>query len=231
MQYTATLAVMAGAACCNKLAEVQYLHERGCPWPMNLLEETASHGQCELVRWYHEQGCPWQDISKAPDYAAESGNVELMAWVMQLPGTQLSEAVMKAAASKGHSDMCKYLHEQQCPWDSSVTAEAASEGHVDLLRWLIDSGCPWEPMLCCGAAQCGRVELLMYFHHDVLQFSVPWLTSLVNCAGHYNQLATAKWLREQGAEWSDALRWPWRRPWRGEFLKWARAQGCTTPNR
>jgi hypothetical protein len=109
MQYSAR--VLAGAALCNKLAEVQYLHERGCPWPMNHLEEIASRGYCELVRWCHERGCPWQDISKGPDCAAASGNVELMAWVLQLPGTQLSEAVMKAAASKGHRDVCKYLHE------------------------------------------------------------------------------------------------------------------------
>jgi hypothetical protein len=49
MKYTA--ATMAGAAQCNKLAEVQYLHRQRCPWSMSLLEDAASSGHFELLRW------------------------------------------------------------------------------------------------------------------------------------------------------------------------------------
>jgi hypothetical protein len=55
MQYTEP--TMTGAAQCNKLAEVRFLHEQGCPWPIRLLEDIASSGHFELLRWCHKHGC------------------------------------------------------------------------------------------------------------------------------------------------------------------------------
>jgi hypothetical protein len=46
-----------GAVNDNKLAEVQYLHNQGCPWPEHFLEFAASSGYFELVRWCYEHGC------------------------------------------------------------------------------------------------------------------------------------------------------------------------------
>jgi hypothetical protein len=73
--------IMAGAARCNKLAELQYLHKQGCPWLAWLLDEGTADGNFELVRWCHEHGCPWDAANKTSYYAAQSGSVELMAWV------------------------------------------------------------------------------------------------------------------------------------------------------
>jgi hypothetical protein len=226
MEYTAT--TMTVAAQCNKLAEVQYLHNQGCPWSSSLLEKAARDGHFELLRWCYEHGCPFLDpIARAPAYAAQSGNVELMAWVLQLPGAQLSEAVMKAAVSHGYTDMCKYLHEQQCPWDASATQQAAVDGHIDLLRWLLDNGCPWHAdKLCMAGADSGSIELMSYLQQQGLLTSAELLTEMLESAGCYNNLAAAKWLREQGAEWPtefDVF------VWSGEVLEWARAEGCTTP--
>jgi hypothetical protein len=46
-----TVATIAAAAKRNKLAEVQYLHRQGCPWPVDLLEAAARSGNFELLRW------------------------------------------------------------------------------------------------------------------------------------------------------------------------------------
>jgi hypothetical protein len=74
-------ATMAGAARSNKLAEVQFLHAQGCPWSMYLLEDAARDGYFELLRWCYEQDCGWErGAAVAPAYAAESGNIELLAW-------------------------------------------------------------------------------------------------------------------------------------------------------
>jgi Ankyrin repeats (3 copies) len=217
---------MSGAVRCNKLAEVQHLHEQGCPWSMNLLEQAAREGHFELVRWCYEHGCSWHEISKAPAYAAESGNVELMAWVLQLPGTALHSTVMNAAAAKGHKAMCQFLHDQQCSWDTYATAHAALEGHVNLLRWLIDSGCPWaESQLCMAAALSGNMELMTHLQQEGLLLSLSRLTFMLSYAGGHNKLAAAQWLREQGAQWPTAFTLPWN----GKVLEWARAEGCTTP--
>jgi hypothetical protein len=223
-----TKAAMKSAAQCNKLAEVQYLYLQSCPWPLNLLEEAASNGFLELLRWCYELGCPWGDASAATRYAAESGNVELMAWVLQQSGTQLSDDVMRTAAAKGYIDMCRYLYQQQCPWNASSTREAAIKGHANLLDWLINNGCPWYAReLCTCAASGGSVEVLTYLQKQGLLTNTALLTELLDDAAWDNKLAAAKWSRAQGAEWPTRfIKW---RPWSHEVLQWAKAAGCTTP--
>jgi hypothetical protein len=139
IQFTET--TIAAAAERNKLAEVQYLHCQGCRWPPRLLEQAAERGRFELLRWCYEHGCPW-DAKVVPGCAAASGNVALMAWVLQQPGTELSEPVMVLAAGLGHAPLCQYLHSRHCPWNPYVTHHAALGGRVDVLRWLFDTGCP-----------------------------------------------------------------------------------------
>jgi hypothetical protein len=156
-----------------------------------------------------------------------------MAWVLQQAGAKLCTGVMSTAASKGHVAMCKYLHSRQCPWSVHSTERAAFGGHVDLLRWLIDTGCPFEACeLCKEAAAKGHVEVLTYLQQQGLLTSVlasaPTLTALLNRSGSYNQLATAKWFRDHGAEWPTNFQYG---QWREEVLHWARAEGCVTPTR
>jgi hypothetical protein len=112
MDYTAI--TKAAAAQSNKLPEVQFLHNVSCPWPLKLLEFAACKGYLELVRWCYEHGCSWE-AGTISHYSSESGNVELMAWVLQQPGTRLYEGVMEVAALYGHTAMCQYLHTQQYP--------------------------------------------------------------------------------------------------------------------
>jgi hypothetical protein len=216
-------ATMAGAAECNKLAEVQYLHSQGCAWPAWLLNTAASSGYFELVRWCYEHSCPWAAIALAPRYAAENGTVELMAWMLQQPGIQLSAHVMHTAVSKNHKSMCKFLRAQRCPWDKESTNNAARSGRVKLLRWLVDNGCPWEARhLCLSAAQGGSLKVIIYLQQDGILSGVPVLTDMLGRAGQHEKLAAAKWLREQGAQWpTDFINGPWT----GEVLAWARAEG------
>jgi hypothetical protein len=224
-----TAAIMAAAAKRDELAVVQYLHSEGCPWAYTLLETACASGHYELVRWCHEHDCPWDDVAWATYYATKSGNVELMAWILQQPGASLSEAVMSRAASKGHTAMCQYLHAQQCPWDAGSTREAARYGHAELLRWLVDRGCPTSRnarSLCIAAAQGGSLKVLTHLQELGLLNSAPTLTQLLNVAASGHKLAVAKWLRAQGAEWPAVFSL---RPWSGEVLAWARAEGCTTP--
>jgi hypothetical protein len=222
MQYTAK--TMSGAAQCNKLAEVQYLHSQGCPWSPSLLSVAASSGYSELLRWCYGHGCPC--IKDVSFFAAQSGNVELIAWMLQQDGTHLSELVMWAAVAGGHKAMCQFLRSKQCPWNEYSPREAAAAGHVDLLRWLIDSGCPYYvDQLRLKAAEGGSVEVLTCLQQRGLLTGTPILTALLNWAAKHNQLAAAKWLRAEGAEWPLVFMGC---RWSDEVLAWARAEGCTT---
>jgi Ankyrin repeats (3 copies) len=225
MQFTAV--TMAAAALCNKVAEVQYLHSQGCYWPSWLLAKVVSKGYFELMRWCYEHCCRWIDVHVAPYYAAQGGSIELMAWVLQLPGAKPSAEAISAAASRGHTDMCKFLRSQQCPWDVNAALEAARKGHTEALRWLLSNRCPRDKLkLGKAAARGGSVDVLTCLQQQGLLTSIPLLTDMLDIAARNNKLAAAKWLRDQGAEWPDAFdRW---RPWSDEVLAWARTEGCTT---
>ena len=90
------------------------MHSEGCLWPRRLLEVALKHGYCELARWRYERGAPPFAFG-AFLHAAESGSVPLLAWLLQLPDTEMSR------------------------FDSHA---AVYYGHVDQLRWLMDNGCP-----------------------------------------------------------------------------------------
>jgi hypothetical protein len=225
MQFTA--ATMAGAAQSNKLAEVQYLHSRGCPWALRLLEYAAVSGKFELARWCYEHGCHWDSLAKAPEHAALSGNVELMTWLLQQPGTELSVIVMRFAAFKGHRAMCEYLHSQQSPWDKECTHDAATSGNLVLLQWFMDNGCPWNAVrLCRAAAEGGSVEVLNYLQQLGLLTSTARLTCMLDMTAFCEHLAAAKWLREHGAQWPTEFKYA---SWRGRVLEWAVAEGFIPP--
>jgi Ankyrin repeats (3 copies) len=217
------------AAQCNKFAELRYLHGQGCPWCPHVLTAAASSGSFELLRWCYERSCRCFG-GRVALCAAESGDVELMAWFLQQPEAQLSAAALQGAAREGHAAMVQFLCEQQCPRDSSATASAASGGHVDVLRWLVDNGCPWVAGdLGRSAADAGSVAVLAYLQQQgMLATDAAALTMLLDIAGMHSRLTAAQWLRQQGAEWPSRFNWF---PWKSEVLAWARAEGCTTPTR
>jgi hypothetical protein len=227
MEYTEP--TMRGAGECNKLAEVQYRHAQGCPWPCWLPERAAMRGYFELVRFCYERDCPWDGDTEdhALRCAAESDNVELVAWLLQQLDMAASAGVMSAAAAEGQTAMCQFLRSQQCPWDEESTNKAASGGHIDLLRWLVDNGCPWwERQLCLAAAYGGSIQVLTYLQQQRYA-SAPLLTDMLATAGAHSKLAAAKWLREQGAEWPVLSK---RQSWDREVLEWAVAEGFTPPS-
>jgi hypothetical protein len=190
--------LMNSAAQCNKLAEVQYLYNQGCPWPLQLLERAAKAGHYELLRWCYEQGCRWHVAALAPVHAAECGNVDMMAWILQQPNVRLSKDVMSTAAAEGHTALCQYLHEQQCPWDTYSVVNAAFSGHLDLLMWLMDNGCPWYArFLRTSAARGGSLEVMAYLQQQGILTSVAEFTDMLNYAAKYDRLDAAKWLRSK----------------------------------
>jgi hypothetical protein len=224
MEYTA--ATMAEAAHCNKFAVVQYLHDQGCPWPAWQLEGAAMKGHLELLRWCYAHGCPWREASRAPYYAVKSGDINVMAWVLQQPGTQLSKDVMCRSAIKDRAAMCEFLHEQHCPWDERSCNAAAFGGHLDLLRWLVDSGCPYDAgQLCWATAVRGSVKVLMYLQQAGI-LSAALLSRTLDGAAIRNKLAAARWLREQGAQWPSASDWF---SWSSDAQAWSIAEGYTAP--
>jgi hypothetical protein len=110
--------------------------------------------------------------------------------------------------------------------DYHSTSNAAASGNLDLLRWLMDNGCPWyADYLCFAAAKSDGIDVLLYLQQEGLLTSAT-LTDALRAAGSSNKFTTAKWLREQGAEWPTVIK---SGPWRGELLAWAISEGFIPP--
>jgi hypothetical protein len=220
--------VLTGAAALNKLAEVQYLHSKGCDWPVGLLEEAASKGYFELLRWCYEHGCPFDDDDCVTVNAADSGNVELMAWVLQQPGTKLYSKAMSNAALRGDLAMCQFLYEQKCPWSKTPPCEAAYGCYLEILRWLVDNSCPYDAhSLCMYAVRGGSIDVMTYLQQQLgLLTSVATLTEMLDFAAIFKHIPAAKWLRDQGAEWPSSLI---EGRWFDEMKEWAIVEGFTSP--
>jgi hypothetical protein len=57
----------------------------------------------------------------------------------------MDEYACEYAAREGHLDVLKYLHENDCPWDSFACYRAHEYDRIDCLNYLIEQKCPgWE---------------------------------------------------------------------------------------
>jgi hypothetical protein len=225
MQYPVPL--MVGAATCNTLHVLQFLHAEGCPWDRTVTEAAARRGDVEMLSWLRAQGCDWVPLL-ALRAAAHSGSVEMTAWVKQHSGAAYDESNLYEAASKGHTALVEYLQAQQCPWNDAACFVAALHNHMDTLRWLHEHGCAWvADDVCEAAGRSGSIEIMIYLQQQGIIFRPAILTLMLRGAGAYSMLAGAQCLRQQGAEWPARLQYANIR-WSGETLAWARAEGCTS---
>ncbi|GLC49934.1 hypothetical protein PLESTB_000324600 [Pleodorina starrii] len=137
------------AAARGHLAVLQYLHASGLPANTRFVAEAAARaGHLPLVAWAVE------DLGVAPadgedsllDLAAESGNLELMAWLHDR-GWALGPTAIPNGAVRGCEEALEWLVERGCPFplNGGAYLGAARNGDLAMLRCLHRLGCPWGP--------------------------------------------------------------------------------------
>ncbi|KXZ46027.1 hypothetical protein GPECTOR_47g302 [Gonium pectorale] len=163
----------------GRLEALRALHAAG--WPL-LADRCAScaarNGHLHVVAWLVEalgaEASLWGPALLAA--AAESGSVEVMAW----------------------------LRGRGCEWAAgTVFASAAYSGCEAALEWLVERGCPVEDggmalVLACRNGDLATVRLLR-------RLGVPWGRggSLVREAAHGGPLSLLRWLLEAGCPVGD----------------------------
>ncbi|ATZ80083.1 ankyrin repeat/DNA polymerase domain-containing protein [Bodo saltans virus] len=126
------------------------------------------------------------------------------------------------AASKGHLECLKYLHENGCPLNWTTCAYAAKNGYLECLKYAHENGCPWGLCTCLYAAVNGHLECLKYLHEN----RCPWDSDTCSRAALNGHLECLKYARENGCPWDEytcsnaALRGQL------ECLKYAHENGC-----
>jgi hypothetical protein len=230
------------AGCANAVVHCRLMHVR-----LQLKRELWKYyatcmrvgvpGHLDIVRYVHEQGCTLDaSISKA---AARGGHLSIVRYLYE-HGCVWDAAVSLYAVQGGHLNVLRYLDEHGCPCDGVAACNAAARGgHIGTLRYMHERNRPWDAVRACElAAGSGSVDIINYIvEQESIVLTAAHLTSMLNAAGSYDQLETAHWLRQQGAQWPAVLTYydtywapPLRRLWQALALKWARDQGCISPH-
>ncbi|GLC38723.1 hypothetical protein PLESTF_001692300 [Pleodorina starrii] len=138
------------AASDGHLAILQYLHGRGVAiYAVEVVRSAASGGHLHVVAWAVETlGVTPDNAGGLLDEAAESGSIELMAWLRDRGWAWASLTVRKAAEC-GCEEAMEWLVERGCPLPMNGVPylEAASQCDVAMVRCLQRLGCPWGPNL------------------------------------------------------------------------------------
>eukprot|EP00953_Heterococcus_sp_UTEX-ZZ885_P031703 16610-Heterococcus_DN1.PRE.7 len=211
----------AGAAAGAHIHVLQYLRDEGCEWDECTCSTAAWHGHLPTLQWLHEQGCPWDPNEICGD-AAYSGSIKMLVYLRE-QGCQYVEDTMMSAAMKGQLAVCQYLVAEQCLCDTRACGEAASGGHMEIVRFLHESGCPWDvDTIGVRAAESDNVELLRYLRQQGCVFTADAMTAAA-ALGH---LQTCKFLRAEQCPWDAiACRYAALNS-HVETLRWLHEQGC-----
>eukprot|EP00953_Heterococcus_sp_UTEX-ZZ885_P006599 4029-Heterococcus_DN1.PRE.3 len=163
------------------------------------------------------------------EYAAASGRLDVLKLLHTDQEVKLPTDVSSYAAAHDHMDVLQWLQEVGFAFTEKTINVAAATNNAALLQWLLEQDCPRDEMrLCVMAAFCGHTNILFLLAEHGLLPAPQRLTAILRVAGAQDQLTAAQWLRQRGAEWPALLQFDGR-PWQGEVLAWARAEGCTAP--
>jgi len=129
---------------------------------------------------------------------AQTGNFDFVKYFWKVKKCRKSYRVTEGAASGGHLELLKYLHEKKWKFVDSAARSAASNGDLECLKYLIEEVNLNYRGSDSPAAIKGRINILQYFvDRDLLKsyFACEW-------AAKYGQLDALKFLHENGWSWN-----------------------------
>jgi len=137
---------------------------------------------------------------------AYTNKLELLKWAREEKQCEWDEDTIHEAACQGNLEMVKYCVANECPIDGRACAHAASGGHLECLKYLHEEAkAPWGPGTANCAALKGHLHILEYLverKYDQFKVQACWY------AAKHGHLDCLKCLRETAkAPWnSDAVR-------------------------
>lgn len=93
-----------------------------------------------LLAWACESGCVWHD--RLATFAARAGREEAINYLREFEGYEWDVEIPKEAASGGHLETLKWLHEKRRPgevWGHVVCDAAAEQGHLEVMRFAFET--------------------------------------------------------------------------------------------
>jgi len=181
----------------SSISTLEFAWENKPLWSGYLWNETifcmrvAQTNKLELLKWAREEKeCEWDGWTI--NRAAEQGNLEMVKYCVanECP---IGAYACAFAASNGHLECLKYLHEEvKAPWDSDTASFAALNGHLHILEYLVERKFDkYTEDSCHNAARYGYLDCLKYLHETA---KAPWDYLAVREAHDYNQTECLQYL-------------------------------------
>ena len=153
--------------------------------------KVAETNKLELLKWIREEKqCEWDYVPI--NVAAQKGNLEMVKYCVANE-CHIYEVACVCAASEGHLECLKYLHEEaKAPWGSGTAALAAQNGHLHILEYLVEREYDeYDEGACADAAEFGHLDCLKYLHETA---KAPWDYLAVREAHKKNQTECLRYL-------------------------------------
>ena len=169
-----------------------FLFEHGARVTLSTMHAALFHGDVGIVEWIDtlaEEGVDLFDDESCV-YASQSGNVEMVQWVLDKEECNADvERMANGAARSGRIEVLNWMHENESMFETSVfTSEtmhnAVSGKQFDTVKYLWEHGCPlYEHIItsvigmkhcfdaeCTGIERKDRLELALWLHARGAEF-------------------------------------------------------------
>ena len=160
----------------SSISTLEFAWENKSLWPSDWDEtwfciRVAQTNKLELLKWAREEEkCEWDE--KTIRTAADKGNLEMVKYCVANK-CPIDKYACAYAASQGHHECLKYLHEEvKAPWNSNTASFAAHNGHLHILEYLVERKYDqYNTWVCKFAAMNGHLNCLKYLHETA---KAPW---------------------------------------------------------
>ena len=182
----------------SSISTLEFAWENKSSWPSHWWKSwfcyrVALTNKLELLTWAREEKkCEWD--SGTISSAAEQRNLEMVKYCVanECP---IDEGACAEAATGGHLECFKYLHEEaKAPWGSWTADCAASSGHLHILEYLVERKYQYNQFntySCQCVAEHGHLDCLKYLHETA---KAPWNYRAVREAHKNNHLECVQYL-------------------------------------
>ena len=193
----------------------------------DLMNYAAFQGSVEILRWLLEEK-GWELTLHTGEWAGMGGSIELLEYLGE-GGYEFGWKACEGAARGGHLKALKYLRglEPPCPWDMLTCSSAAWGGNLDVLKWLRSQ----DPPCPWDEETCAGAA--RRGHLEVLKWArdqdppCPWDASACSAAALGGHLDVVKFLRQDPpCPWNGRTCSSAAKGGRLEILVWLRNHGC-----
>eukprot|EP00953_Heterococcus_sp_UTEX-ZZ885_P014415 8164-Heterococcus_DN1.PRE.20 len=162
----------------GSLAMLRQACEEGYLLGQGAVKSAAAAGSLECLQWAHNQLCSCAAngartccLTEVIDVAAESGNLQVLNWLLPYIKHQRSSCIASAAGA-GKLEAVQFLlaaTKQIFNWNGiaiieSAAVEAADGGHLQVLEWLHSCTSICNDETFHSAAAGGHVHVLEWLH-------------------------------------------------------------------